>query len=97
MGSITVNFEDADPDAEFEVPGRGLFKNGETKEFDDLDGDITVPQSTEDLTLPEREELEEKTVPELREMAKSEGVEGYSQLNKDALIEAILDDDDSEV
>lgn len=44
---------------------------------------------------PQEEEktLEDKTVPELKELAKVQGIDGYSNMKKEALIEAIKEGD----
>lgn len=43
-----------------------------------------------------REEYDKKTIPELKEEAKSRDMAGYSQFNKDALIDLLVTDDLSE-
>lgn len=41
----------------------------------------------------EAKTLEDKTVPELKELAKVQGIDGYSNMKKEALIEAIKEGD----
>jgi len=48
-----------------------------------------VKKETKKATKEEKEDLDSKTVAELKEMAKAKGIEGYSKLKKSELIEVL--------
>lgn len=55
----------------------------------DKDGERQTEQSNQERQTPETESLEEKTVKELKEIAKDREIEGYSEMKKAELIEAL--------
>lgn len=52
----------------------------------------TIEESVKNLANAGNKELEDFTVRKLREMAKSDGISGYSNMNKDELVEVLEGD-----
>ena len=50
---------------------------------------VEVKETVEEIKAEDKEDLSKKTVAELKEMAKAEGIEGYSKLKKSELLEIL--------
>ena len=72
-----------------------FYSNGERKRFANGIYNTENAEEIKDLkklkhvTYSESEDLEDKKVSELKEMAKDKGVEGYANMKKEELIEAL--------
>lgn len=65
------------------------FKKSETKEVKAEAKKEEVKETVEEIKAEDKEDLSKKTVAELKEMAKAEGIEGYSKLKKSELLEIL--------
>ena len=61
-------------------------KKSETKEVKAEAKKEEVKETVEEIKAEDKEDLSKKTVAELKEMAKAEGIEGYSKLKKSELL-----------
>ena len=64
-------------------------KKSETKEVKVEAKKEEVKETVEEIKAEDKEDLSKKTVAELKEMAKAEGIEGYSKLKKSELLEIL--------
>ena len=64
-------------------------KKSETKEVKAEAKKEEVKETVEEIKAEDKEDLSKKTVAELKEMAKAEGIEGYSKLKKSELLEIL--------
>jgi len=64
-------------------------KKSETKEVKTEAKKEEVKETVEEIKAEDKEDLSKKTVAELKEMAKAEGIEGYSKLKKSELLEIL--------
>ena len=64
-------------------------KKSETKEVKAEAKKEEVKDTVEEIKAEDKEDLSKKTVAELKEMAKAEGIEGYSKLKKSELLEIL--------
>ena len=64
-------------------------KKSETKEVRAEAKKEEVKETVEEIKAEDKEDLSKKTVAELKEMAKAEGIEGYSKLKKSELLEIL--------
>ena len=64
-------------------------KKSETKEVKAEAKKEEVKETVEEIKAEDKENLSKKTVAELKEMAKAEGIEGYSKLKKSELLEIL--------
>lgn len=64
-------------------------KKSETKEVKAEAKKEDVKETVEEIKAEDKEDLSKKTVAELKEMAKAEGIEGYSKLKKSELLEIL--------
>ena len=64
-------------------------KKSETKEVKAEAKKEEVKEAVEEIKAEDKEDLSKKTVAELKEMAKAEGIEGYSKLKKSELLEIL--------
>lgn len=64
-------------------------KKSETKEVKAEAKKEEVKETVEEIKAEDKEYLSKKTVAELKEMAKAEGIEGYSKLKKSELLEIL--------
>ena len=64
-------------------------KKSETKEVKAEAKKEEVKETVEEIKAEDKEDLSKKTVAELKEMAKAEGIEGYSKLTKSELLEIL--------
>ena len=64
-------------------------KKSETKEVKAEAKKDEVKETVEEIKAEDKEDLSKKTVAELKEMAKAEGIEGYSKLKKSELLEIL--------
>ena len=64
-------------------------KKSETKEVKAEAKKEEVKETVEEIKAEDKEDLSRKTVAELKEMAKAEGIEGYSKLKKSELLEIL--------
>ena len=64
-------------------------KKSETKEVKAEAKKEEVKETVEEIKAEDKEDLSKKTVAELKEMAKAEGIEGYSKLKKSKLLEIL--------
>ena len=64
-------------------------KKSETKEVKAEAKKEEVKENVEEIKAEDKEDLSKKTVAELKEMAKAEGIEGYSKLKKSELLEIL--------
>lgn len=64
-------------------------KKSETKEVKAEAKKEEVKETVEEVKAEDKEDLSKKTVAELKEMAKAEGIEGYSKLKKSELLEIL--------
>lgn len=64
-------------------------KKSETKELKAEAKKEEVKETVEEIKAEDKEDLSKKTVAELKEMAKAEGIEGYSKLKKSELLEIL--------
>ena len=64
-------------------------KKSETKEVKAEAKKEEVKETVEEIKADDKEDLSKKTVAELKEMAKAEGIEGYSKLKKSELLEIL--------
>ena len=64
-------------------------KKSETKEVKTEAKKEEVKETVEEIKVEDKEDLSKKTVAELKEMAKAEGIEGYSKLKKSELLEIL--------
>ena len=64
-------------------------KKSETKEVKAEAKREEVKETVEEIKAEDKEDLSKKTVAELKEMAKAEGIEGYSKLKKSELLEIL--------
>ena len=64
-------------------------KKSETKEVKAEAKKEEVKETVEEIIAEDKEDLSKKTVAELKEMAKAEGIEGYSKLKKSELLEIL--------
>ena len=64
-------------------------KKSETKEVKAETKKEEVKETVEEIKVEDKEDLSKKTVAELKEMAKAEGIEGYSKLKKSELLEIL--------
>lgn len=64
-------------------------KKSETKEAKAEAKKEEVKETVEEIKAEDKEDLSKKTVAELKEMAKAEGIEGYSKLKKSELLEIL--------
>ena len=64
-------------------------KKSETKEVKAEAKKEEVKETVEEIKAEDKEDLSKKTVVELKEMAKAEGIEGYSKLKKSELLEIL--------
>ena len=64
-------------------------KKSETKEVKAEAKKEEVKAAVEEIKAEDKEDLSKKTVAELKEMAKAEGIEGYSKLKKSELLEIL--------
>lgn len=64
-------------------------KKSETKEVKAEAKKEEVKETVEEIKAEDKEDLSKKTVAELKEMAKVEGIEGYSKLKKSELLEIL--------
>ena len=64
-------------------------KKSETKEVKAEAKKEEVKETVEEIKAEDKEALSKKTVAELKEMAKAEGIEGYSKLKKSELLEIL--------
>ncbi len=64
-------------------------KKSETKEVKAEAKKEEVKETVEEIKVEDKEDLSKKTVAELKEMAKAEGIEGYSKLKKSELLEIL--------
>ena len=64
-------------------------KKSETKEVKAEAKKEEVKETVEEIKAEDKEDLSKKTVAELKEMARAEGIEGYSKLKKSELLEIL--------
>lgn len=64
-------------------------KKSETKEVKAEAKKEEVKETVEEIKAEDKEDLSKKTVAELKEIAKAEGIEGYSKLKKSELLEIL--------
>ena len=64
-------------------------KKSETKEVKAEAKKEEVKETVEEIKAEDKEDLSKKTVAELKDMAKAEGIEGYSKLKKSELLEIL--------
>ena len=64
-------------------------KKSETKEVKAEAKKEEVKETVEEIKAEDKEDLSKKTVAELKEMAKAEGIEGYSNLKKSEILEIL--------
>lgn len=64
-------------------------KKSENKEVKAEAKKEEVKETVEEIKAEDKEDLSKKTVAELKEMAKAEGIEGYSKLKKSELLEIL--------
>ena len=64
-------------------------KKSETKEVKAEAKKEEVKETVEEIKAEDKEDLSKKTVAEVKEMAKAEGIEGYSKLKKSELLEIL--------
>lgn len=64
-------------------------KKSKTKEVKAEAKKEEVKETVEEIKAEDKEDLSKKTVAELKEMAKAEGIEGYSKLKKSELLEIL--------
>ncbi len=79
-----------------------FYVNGDRKKF--ADGtyntkdpeEIKVLKNLKDVIPEEVKNLEGSTVPKLKELAKEKGIEGYTNMKRDELLNALKGDEDEE-